>query len=745
MSIQKSHIDGVCDQTELAELKRIQQAVEQMSNAESFTDMLRLALSYMEGRWGVEGLGVQLIDPTEELLLSFQLVCVEAFRHQEFSKPHDPVRITKGSSRSAEVISSGRRYYAVVEDVETHPFLSEADREVSKLFNIKDNLILPIFHQGIAYAVLHIGSYGKHLYLKDEQLDQIEAFCRNLKGYLVAAQRNHLLKLQRDQAAATNRLVENLGEATELDDVLNLVGKRIQGWGTLDGFSINLLDPESGDLIIRHLKLPAGYQAIEKTYLGYVIHIQEDDPNVEAIEQNQVLVLGEESIQRYTGSSKLRFERWGLKYLTVMPVVTKLGQCLGSIMLFSQKLEIPKGVVDALQHDLRLFSRHIERALTLHHYEAHALEIQTAVQRQRRFLDFVIQLSEMHDKKKLVNTFLEGILRHFPQYQLAVMHLERGFRLEFENGITLDPRFNDVITRSNEFLEKQYYELSREDGAVPTCFLQNVVIYFESIASIRHLPMAQKDVDYIAAIPELVSIMQMPLRHRGQTIGVLGLGSLEEVVPEAENDRAMIELICAYVGAPLFNAAMYEKVESQNLKIEQLNRELMGQVNRLNTLASKDELTGLDNVRQLRNDIKNLMPVNGRMPDKSFSLIMIDVDHFKDVNDEYGHIVGDAILKLVGRRLSDAARGMDSVYRYGGEEFSVVLPRTSLDNALEVAERLRIRLNSTPFVQEGISHQISASFGVAEYAMGEKIDELISRADQKLYLAKKAGRDCVRS
>ena len=124
---------------------------------------------------------------------------------------------------------------------------------------------------------------------------------------------------------------------------------------------------------------------------------------------------------------------------------------------------------------------------------------------------------------------------------------------------------------------------------------------------------------------------------------------------------------------------------------------------------------------------------------------MFDIDHFKDINDRYGHLCGDAVLAAVGARMREVLRGSDVKCRYGGEEFLVLLPETPIEGAKRVADTLRRELAemSVPWKDDGLS--ITASFGVT-MAQPSEIDTkaLIDRADQALYRAKDQGRNCVR-
>ena len=129
---------------------------------------------------------------------------------------------------------------------------------------------------------------------------------------------------------------------------------------------------------------------------------------------------------------------------------------------------------------------------------------------------------------------------------------------------------------------------------------------------------------------------------------------------------------------------------------------------------------------------------------ESFSLVLCDLDHFKQVNDTYGHAAGDVVLAGVAERLRAMLRKYDSGYRIGGEEMAVLLPRTDLAAAARVAERLRGRIEKAKFqAHDGTRFQITISCGVAQYRMGESAEDLFSRADSRLYEAKQVGRNCV--
>jgi two-component system cell cycle response regulator len=159
----------------------------------------------------------------------------------------------------------------------------------------------------------------------------------------------------------------------------------------------------------------------------------------------------------------------------------------------------------------------------------------------------------------------------------------------------------------------------------------------------------------------------------------------------------------------------------------------------LDLIGRTDALTGLFNRRHLEDECGRQQSIACRHGDP-LSLILLDIDHFKKVNDTYGHPAGDLVLREFARRLSGQVRVGDIVGRWGGEEFLVVLPRTGLDGALGVGERIRSITAATPVGADGQDIAVTVSGGCAVGPLGS-VEELVARADAMLYHAKAGGRD----
>jgi len=195
-----------------------------------------------------------------------------------------------------------------------------------------------------------------------------------------------------------------------------------------------------------------------------------------------------------------------------------------------------------------------------------------------------------------------------------------------------------------------------------------------------------------------------------------------------------------YVGKPYDPAELRARVEVGRRLVE-LNDELIEAQLRLEVQAHTDALTGLPNRRAIVETLQEELQRSEREGTR-LAVGMLDIDHFKRVNDECGHASGDAVLCELARRMESALRPYDSVGRFGGEEFLVVAPGVSGPELGELLERLRKAVSQASFTVEARDLVVTVSLGGAVYA-GESMDALIARADDALYEAKARGRDQV--
>jgi two-component system cell cycle response regulator len=198
-----------------------------------------------------------------------------------------------------------------------------------------------------------------------------------------------------------------------------------------------------------------------------------------------------------------------------------------------------------------------------------------------------------------------------------------------------------------------------------------------------------------------------------------------------------------YVGKPFDERELLARVDNL-LKVKKAHDEMLDSKKRLEQLAIQDELTGVYNYRYMHT---RLLEEFKRAQRYRYPLAcaMIDIDHFKQFNDEFGHDVGDIVLREVAARIGRAVREIDVVARYGGEEFLLVLPNTHFAGALTVADRVWRSVGGKPVTANDRKHKVTVSVGVSLYPSRDikSKDQLLKSADEALYRAKNEGRDRI--
>lgn len=224
----------------------------------------------------------------------------------------------------------------------------------------------------------------------------------------------------------------------------------------------------------------------------------------------------------------------------------------------------------------------------------------------------------------------------------------------------------------------------------------------------------------------IASYIGAPLHIRGRFVGAIGFSSSESTTVFTDHHLKLV--------------SMFGQWLSHEMDRNEALRELCEAHERLQRVASQDELTGLGNRRELTSRIRRELG-RGRRHGRSLGIALFDFDHFKQINDRYGHATGDAALQFFAGHAMERLRGTDILGRWGGEEFLLLLPDASVETATRVVERLLGALRSANFTSGARRIALSASAGLTLTDCNEDIDDIVNRADRALYQAKTAGRD----
>lgn len=285
--------------------------------------------------------------------------------------------------------------------------------------------------------------------------------------------------------------------------------------------------------------------------------------------------------------------------------------------------------------------------------------------------------------------------------------------------IASNQRFNEWVGIDNSIVGKHFNEIISGAGRIFN--LTHIQPALQNQGHIEEMFLHLKSVD-----KTLLSVVLNA--HRTASCDVFVF------LPMTKRQQFESELMVARKEAELATSS----AEAAYKALEALQTELTEKNKQLEELASTDPLTGLHNRRYFQSTLDREM---GNLKDtgEPVSLVLIDIDHFKEINDTHGHDMGDQTLEVLGDLLTANMRQCEYVSRIGGEEFAVVLPQQTGEQALQFAERIRLSVEGQKFP----TGRVTISQGIAQAKVGEGVQGLYMRADTALYDAKRAGRNCV--
>jgi len=358
-----------------------------------------------------------------------------------------------------------------------------------------------------------------------------------------------------------------------------------------------------------------------------------------------------------------------------------------------------------------------------------AITIAWRVKREREYADHINSsygTVNILTKAIMSSMKLGEVIKLILGHVKTELEFDRGFifNLEEEKGEKVLKYMEgvgvatDYLAKKIYYVESRLYNMlgSRSDGVIPRTFTRNRSYLVKDAPNDYNC-----DQDLVEKL-NLKSFIAVPLSMRDKSTGVLVVDRCKSGLPITENDEHALRLFAGYAAIAISHARMFEEVER---------------------LSIIDGMTGSYNHRYFRQTFGEYLHL-ARRYDHELSMIMIDVDNFKQVNDRYGHQAGDAVLVKIVEVMGGVLRVVDILARYGGEEFAIILPEVCREGTRKAAERLRSIVEETKFEVPGETLSVTISLGIATFREdGSEIDTLIKIADARLYEAKRSGKNKV--
>ncbi len=526
------------------------------------------------------------------------------------------------------------------------------------------------------------------------------------------------------------KLLTQVANATGLYALLDLLGQEVEKLGLAEGFTINVRDASGENLRGLKLRFPERFRYLEKTYHGHETPLSNlTNTNVKAFTTRQIARVDDDSPEH----EKQLLARWEAREFAAIAIVKPDAPnepALGTILLIKQTGRIDDVALDGLQKLAAFFYNPLSVAIENAWLREFKDRFAATADEHARALKFIIEINNITSTDRIFELFAAELFRQIPFDCLGVFMLDKEI-LKNQAVMVSREEFNGVRDEWTAYLQDNHYLLENVDGGVSHVFLNNSSLMFPDVQSVMHLPMSQKDQDCLRILKTPRTLLVMPIRYQGKPIGCLAFFSLVHVIELSKADLQLLDVLSSFLGTAITNGTYFALSQAQNVELERL--------------ATHDVLTGLPN-RALLHDRLQMGLQRWKRASQKATIAFVDLDHFKSINDTFGHSAGDHVVAKIAERLKGCLRSSDTIARMGGDEFILILEDSGEHGGhTEVLQRA-LNAVSEPIQDFGPEISLTCSIGFSRYPDdGAYADALLDAADAAMYLAKQLGRSNIQA
>jgi diguanylate cyclase (GGDEF)-like protein len=525
-------------------------------------------------------------------------------------------------------------------------------------------------------------------------------------------------------------LLKRITDATGLYALLDVFGQEIEKLGLAEGYAIYIRDAAGDNLRGLKLRFPERFRYLEKTYHGHETPLSNTaNTLVKAFTTRQIARLDTDTPDH----EKQLLARWEAREFVAIAIVkpdAPQDPPLGTILLIKQTGRIDDATVEGLKQLAALFYNPLSVAIENAWLREFKDRFAATADEHARALKFIIEINNITSTDRIFELFAAELFRQIPFDCIGVFMLEKE-ALKNQAVLVSNEAYHDVRDEWSTYLKTNDYLLENIDGGVSHVFLNNSQLMFPDVQAILHLPMSQKDQDCLRILKTPHTLLVLPIRYQGKPIGCLVFFSLAKAIELSKADLQLLDVLSSFLGTAITNGTYFALSQAQNVELERL--------------ATHDVLTGLPN-RALLHDRLKLGLERWKRAGQKATIAFVDLDHFKSINDTFGHSAGDHVVAKVAERLKACLRSSDTIARMGGDEFILILEDGDDQEAhKEVLQRALDAVNE-PIQDFGPEISMTCSIGFSRYPDdGSYADALLDAADAAMYLAKQLGRSNIQA
>jgi signal transduction histidine kinase/CheY-like chemotaxis protein len=546
-----------------------------LATSNSIESMFDTLMDQLEKKWGFNALIVQMVDSAQQTLVPVFFKTPRSIKTVSPKSILKPTPLDAQASISAKVALTQKRYYADIRRTRSLSMLPRQDRETLIKLQIDENLLVPIVFDHQTVGVIQLGAVKKRIGLKLSDIQTLSTLIANITPHIVLLRQRFELESLHQAQTHQLTLFSKISRTRSLEGLFTLFHDELMALKNIDGYLISFYEPDHHALVCEKISLPPEFSGVEKTYHHYRFYLTANEANAICFSEKAPLLIDPHAIAQYGEQTQDRFYRWNMKSLMILPIIDSHDPscCTGTLAIFSQTHPLNASLQEQASKLTTLFSEPFRQAMQIQHFQQKSHAVEKSWQERERFFAFISKINKLTLQSEILklicNEFIEWFGFHVAQVFLPIEGHFRRAHTSFDCE-----RTRLRVEGWQHILTAHPHPVDLSAGAVALCYLNEKMLYFEDIQTIKHLPMSELDKMGLDRLPDVRSYLFIPVRSESTTLGVFNAITLDSISPIGDEEISLMEKLCSFIGTAIYNAQIYSENESQRIALQEAMLEL---------------------------------------------------------------------------------------------------------------------------------------------------------------------------